>query len=179
MNILITILIIIAAIISLLLLVALFTKKQYAVERNIIINKPVGDVFNYIRHLKNQDYYSKWVMTDPGMQRKFTGADGAKGFIYGWDSKNKQAGAGEQEIMQITENKRLDIEVRFLRPFKAVGNTPFTTESIDTNKTKVTWGMNSTMKYPMNIMLVVMNMEKMLGKDITTSLNNLKVILEH
>jgi hypothetical protein len=34
------------------------------------------------------------------------------------------------------------------------------------------------MKYPMNGMLLFMNMDKLLGKDLETSLTNLKHILE-
>ena len=75
----------------------------------------------------NQDNFNKWTMMDPNMKRSFRGTDGTVGFVYAWDG-NKRAGKGEQEITKITEGKRLDIEVRFERPFKAISSTPFTTE---------------------------------------------------
>jgi hypothetical protein len=34
------------------------------------------------------------------------------------------------------------------------------------------------MAYPMNLMLVFMDMDAMLGKDLQTGLNNLKAVLE-
>jgi hypothetical protein len=34
------------------------------------------------------------------------------------------------------------------------------------------------MKYPMNIMLLFMNMDEMLGKDLETGLVNLKAVME-
>jgi hypothetical protein len=49
---------------------------------------------------------------------------------------------------------------------------------VDGNQTKLSWGMSSRMKYPMNIMLLFMNMDKLLGKDLELSLGNLKGILE-
>jgi hypothetical protein len=52
------------------------------------------------------------------------------------------------------------------------------TESISDNQMKVKWSFNNGMKYPMNIMLLAMNMEKMLGDDLQTGLKNLKSILE-
>jgi hypothetical protein len=155
----------------------LFTKKGYALERDIVINKPIKEVFEYLKHIKNQDNFSKWVMTDPGMNKEYKGTDGTVGFVYAWEG-NKQAGKGEQEIMRITEGERLDIEVRFIKPFPAVAHTPFTTTPVSENQTKVTWGMTSEMKYPMNIMLLFMSIDKLLGKDMETSLNNLKVVLE-
>jgi hypothetical protein len=177
MNILITILAIIGGLIALILLVAAFTRKKYSVERSIVINKSATEIFDYIKHIKNQDYYSKWVMTDPNMKKTFTGIDGTVGFIYAWDG-NKQAGAGEQEIKRIDEGKRLDTEVRFIRPFAGVGHIPMILEPQSVNQTKVRWGMSSAMNYPMNIMLLIMNMEKLLGRDIDISLANLKNILE-
>jgi hypothetical protein len=42
----------------------------------------------------------------------------------------------------------------------------------------VAWGFESKMKYPMNLMLLFMSMEKMVGNDLGTSLMNLKNILE-
>ena len=177
MNVLTIIVLVIVAIIALILVVALFVRKQYSVKREIIINKPISEVFNYIRHLKNQDYYSKWVMTDPVMKKTFTGTDGQPGFIYAWDG-NKKAGKGEEEIKKIKDNEYIDIEVRFEKPFAAIANTPFQTESVSGTQTRVIWGTSSQMKYPMNIMLGVMNIEKMLGNDLDISLRNLKNILE-
>jgi Polyketide cyclase / dehydrase and lipid transport len=175
MNILIAILLVLAGIIVLLLVIALFIKKEYTIEQEIIINRPKQEVFNYIKLLKNQDYYSKWVMTDPGMKKDFKGTDGTVGFVYAWNG-NKQAGEGEQEITKLIDGDSIDIEVRFIRPFKAIAKTPFITEAVPGNQTKVKWGMTGKSPYPLNFMnLFIPNM---LSKDLATSLNNLKNILE-
>lgn len=176
MKILKMILLIILILIAIPLFIALFVKKEYSIEREIIINKPRQQVFDYIKHLKNQDNYSKWVMTDPGMKKDFKGVDGTVGFVYAWDSKNKHAGKGEQEIMSITEGERMDVEVRFEKPFAGIAQTPFTTQEVAANQTKVKWGMSGRSKYPLNIMNLFM--DKMLGKDLDSSLHTLKSILE-
>lgn len=173
-----TVIIIIVAIVALPFVLALFTKKDYSIERSIIINQPVNVVFDYLKHIKNQDEYSKWVQTDPNMKKEYRGTDGTVGFVYAWNG-NKQAGEGEQEIKGIEENKRLDLEVRFVRPFAAIAKTPFITEAVGANETRVTWGMSSAMNYPMNIMLLFMNMENLLGKDLEISLQQLKDKLEN
>ena len=177
MNILLIILGILVGAIALLLIIALFSRKGYSVERKITIDKSCSDVFQYLRNIKNQDKFSVWVMKDPNMKREFRGNDGTVGFVYAWEG-NKQAGKGEQEIISIDENKYLGLEVRFEKPFVAVASTPFTVEAISPQQSKVIWGMTSSMNYPMNIMLLLMNMEKMLGKDMETSLKTLKGILE-
>ena len=177
MNILLTILISIVAIIVLVFVIALFSKKDYSVYRDIVINRSVPEVFNYIRYLKNQDYYNKWVMKDPNMKKEFRGVDGTAGFVYAWNG-NKQAGEGEQEIKSIVDNERIDIEVRFVRPFAAVSSGPYITEPLSAGQTKLTWGLSSSMNYPMNAMLLFMSMDKLLGKDLEESLGMLKNILE-
>lgn len=161
--------------IALLLIIALFVQKEYTIEREITINKSNNEVFSYLKHLKNQEKYSKWVMTDPNMKKDYRGTDGTVGFVYAWNG-NDQAGQGEQEIKEITEGKKIDIEVRFIRPFESIAKTPFTTEAISENQTKVKWGMTGGNPYPLNLMHLFM--DDVLGKDLEVSLTNLKTILE-
>jgi uncharacterized protein YndB with AHSA1/START domain len=178
MNILFIILAIVAALVVLVLLTAAFTKSDYSVERQVTINKPVAQVFGYVRYLKNMDKYNKWVMTDPMMRKDYRGEDGTEGFAYAWDSDNKQAGAGEQVITKIENGKQIDVQITFIRPFAAVADSYMITEPTIDNGTVVKWGFASKMPYPMNAMLMFMDMGEMLGKDLNISLQNLKQILE-
>jgi hypothetical protein len=178
MKILKKILIVVVIIIAIPLIIALFTKKEYAVEREVVINKPKQDVFNYVKLLKNQDSYSKWAMMDPNMKKEYKGTDGTVGFVSSWDSEQKDVGKGEQEIKNIVDGERLDFELRFKKPFEATDNAYMITENAGENQTKVKWGFNGKMPYPMNFMLLCMNMDNMLGKDLETGLTNLKNVLE-
>lgn len=175
MKILKKILTIAAILIAIPLVVAVFVKKEYSVERTITINKPKEEVFNYVRHLKNQDYYSKWVRMDPDMKKDFRGTDGTVGFVYAWDG-NSDAGKGEQEIKSIKEGERVEVEVRFKKPFEGLAAAPMVTEAVSRNTTKVKWGMKGESTYPMNFMNLFI--EGMLGKDLEKSLTTLKEILE-
>lgn len=177
MSVLLIIVLVIAGLVALILILALFAKKGYSIYREIVIHKPKQEIFNYIKLLKNQDYYNKWVMRDPAMKKDFTGTDGTVGFIYAWDG-NKQAGEGEQEIKAIKDGERIDIEIRFIRPFAGVSDSYITTTAVSAHQTNLKWSFASKMRYPMNAMLLFMNMDKLLGKDLETSLNTLKGILE-
>jgi hypothetical protein len=166
---------IIMMIIAPLLIIALFVPKKYFVEREIIINKPRQKVFDYVRFLKNQDYYNKWVMTDPAMKKEFKGTDGSVGFIYGWNG-NKGAGEGEQEIKKIKDGESIEMEIRFVRPFSGIGIAHMITETASGDQTKVKWGMKGRTGYPLNLLNLFTG--KMLGKDLDISLGNLKGIME-
>ncbi len=178
MSILITIISIIGGLFIAILFIALFLKREYTVERSVTINQPVASVFNYIKYIKNQDEYSVWNKLDPSMKKTYTGTDGTPGFVYAWDSTNKQAGKGEQEITAIKENDRVDMAIHFIRPFEGRSLAYMTTTNAQNNSTNVKWGINGKMNYPMNIMLLVMNMEKMIGKDLAGGLDSLKTLLE-
>lgn len=166
---------IIGGIIALPFVVALFVSKRYLVQREIAIEKPAGLVFNYIRFLRNQEQYSKWVMTDPDMKKEFKGVDGSVGFIYAWDGNNK-AGKGEQEIKSLVPNRSVECEIRFIKPFEGVASTTMLLEEATKNSTKVIWSMTGESKYPMN--LATLFLRGTLEKDLEISLTNLKNILE-
>src|SRR5688500_2096880 len=167
---------IILGIIALLLIAGLFISKDMSVYRQIVINKPKADVFNYIKYLKNQHNYSKWARLDPDMKNEYRGTDGAPGFVNSWEG-NKKVGKGEQEILAVSDG-RLDTELRFEKPFKSIAKAKMTTEAAGENATKVTWGFESKMNYPMNIMKLFMNMDKTIGNDFSTGLSNLKEVME-
>jgi Polyketide cyclase / dehydrase and lipid transport len=176
MRIIMTVLFVLLGIIVLLLFIALFIKKDYSIETAITINKPKSEVFSYIKMLKHQANYNKWWMVDPNTKMDFTGIDGTTGFMAAWDSDNKQLGKGEQEIKRIIEGERIDYEIRFERPFKNIAQTYMATDSISPNQTRVKWVFEGANKYPMNLMNLFIG--KLLGGDLQTSANNLKIELE-
>lgn len=166
-------------IITLLLIVALFMPKEYAVEREVTINKPVDSVFKYVKYLKNQNEFSVWANIDPNMKSTFTGTDGAVGAISAWESKVKEVGIGEQEITKINEGKRLDFELRFKEPMNDTAMGFMSTEMVSENQTKVKWGINGIIPYPINLMLPFMKMDQMIGNDLQKGLENLKGKMEN
>ena len=85
-------------------------------------------------------------------------------------------GEGEKEIKAIVEGKKIETEIRFVKPFTAVGHTNMVTEAVSGDQTKVTISNASKIKYPFNILLLVV--EKGIEKDLGTSLSVLKTILE-
>lgn len=168
---------IVLGIIALFLLAGLLISRDIKATKEIVINKPVGEVFNYIKYLKNQQQYSKWATLDPEIKNEFRGTDAQPGFVNHWVG-NKKAGEGEQEITAIEEGKALHTDLRFIKPFKSFAKAVMTTTAVDSNSTKVTWGFESKMNYPANVMKLFMNMNEMIGKDFSAGLANLKTLME-
>jgi hypothetical protein len=179
MKILKRILIGIVTLISVVLIIALFVKQEYSVVQEITINKPKAEVFDYVKYVKNQDQFNKWVMMDPNAKKDYSGTDGTTGFVFAWNSENDHVGQGEQKIKNIRDGEMIESEIRFIRPFEGLAKANIATQSVNDTQTKVSWSFESKMPYPMNIMRVFINIEDMLGKDLKESLNNLKTVLEN
>jgi uncharacterized protein YndB with AHSA1/START domain len=177
MKILLIVLLVLAIIIVIALIVAIFAKKDYSAEREIVINRPKQEVFNYIKYLKNQNEYSKWGKTDPNMKTTYSGADATVGFIFAWESDSKGVGKGSQEIKRIIDGERLESELRFAE-HKTPSQNYMITETVSENVTKVKWGVAGRINYPMNLIMLFMNFEKMIGDDFGAGLTNLKTLME-
>lgn len=169
---------IILGIVVLIAILAALAPKTYNVSRTIEISRPKAEVFDYLKYLKKQDEWSPWAKRDPTMEQKFTGVDGQVGAISYWKG-NKEVGEGEQELTKIVDGERIESELRFLKPWQSESDAYLVTESIDANTTKVTWGFSGHNKFPMSIMMLFMNMDKMIGKDFEEGLASLKQKMEH
>tara|TARA_R110002073_G_scaffold72537_1_gene177483 strand:- start:476503 stop:477030 length:528 start_codon:yes stop_codon:yes gene_type:complete len=173
-----TLLYIFLGLVLLIIILGLIAPKNYEVNRSIMINKPIAEVFDYLKFLKNQDNWSPWAERDPNMKKTVAGTDGEIGFISAWESDHKQVGSGEQEITSITENKEITSQLRFLKPFKSTSDA-YMRVSEEHGNTKVVWGFSGKNKFPASIMMLFMNMEKAVGNDFEQGLAKLKSTLEN
>lgn len=166
------ILIILVIIIAIPLIAALFVKREFTSERQITINKPRQEVFDYIKYLENQKNYDTWHKMDPTVKSTTSGTDGTVGFVYAWDGE--KIGQGEQEITNIVAGERMDTELRFKTPFESEASCYMLTEATGETQTVVKWGISGKSPYPFNLMSLFFDM----GDDFDEGLKSLKSILE-
>ena len=137
--------------------------------------RPGKKVFHFLKLFKNQDQFNKWARADKDRKEETKGTDGTVGFIYSW-SGNKSPGKGEKEIMNIVEGKRIETEIRFIKPMRISASVIMETEALSDHQTKVNLINAGTLKYPLNITIPMA--EKNFAKDLDSSLSTLKNILE-
>ncbi|CAN5405089.1 hypothetical protein BH10BAC1_BH10BAC1_06740 [soil metagenome] len=165
---------IIASIVALIAFLAFVIPSAFTYEAEVIVNKPKAQVFDYLKHLKNQNEWSVWILNATDMVQEYSGTDGQPGFISAWEGK--KAGKGAQELIKVTDGERIDTDLRFEKPFKTNNKGFFKTTEVDANKTKVVWGMSGNSPRPFNIVSVLM--KGMLLKDFNQGLANVKKNLE-
>ena len=178
MKFLLKLLFLLLSLVAITLIVGLFIDGKFSVKRSVQIDQPQEIVFDYVSNLSNQQDYGVWYKMDPDIKITTTGTDGTVGFVTSWSSSNENVGKGEQEIIRIIYNNRIDTEIRFKEPMEATSNASIIVKRNDNNTSTVTWTMHGESPYPFNILALFMNMDKELGPDLQKGLHNLKAILE-
>lgn len=178
-KIIIAVILIVVLLVATIAVVSFASPTDFRVEREKTIKRPRTEIYNYVKILKNQNDWGPWFKKEPTMQQEFVGTDGTAGFISRWNSKSEEIGEGEQEIKTLIENERMDTEVRFKRPFESIANGSIALEPVDDASTKVKWSLSGSMPRPLNIMMLMVDMDEMMGKDIGEGLGSLKMIMEN
>jgi uncharacterized protein YndB with AHSA1/START domain len=168
----------IIVLIAIALIAALFISKDASYEKSISINAPIETVWNNVATFEAQNKWSPWDVYDPTMKKEVTGVDGTVGATQSWESEHEKVGRGSQTILNVVPLNIIETELKFLVPYEseAKGFIKVTTEE---NGTKVTWGFNSEMPYPFNLMKLVMNLEDMMEEDWNLGLSKLKDLCEN
>lgn len=155
------------------MLLGLFAKKDYRIERSAEIDAPREIVYEQLRFFKNLPNWSPWHVYDPNMKTAITGTDGEAGAVYSWEGNDK-VGKGTQTLKSVSPG-RIDVEVDF-------GWTPspayFQLEEAG-KKTKVTWAMDMHVAFPWNAFSMLTDVNAFVGKDFENGLINLKKVCEN
>jgi hypothetical protein len=162
--------------ISAALIAAAVLPKNFKIERSIIIDQPRVQVYDYLKMTRNEIKWNPWIKKDPNIVQHFIGEEGTAGFVRAWSSDDQNVGIGEQEIVAMTQNERIDLELRFVEPFKITHQAYFITERFGEDQTRVTWGMVGRNSFPKNL-IFYLTQDRAL-KNVEKGLNNLKEVLE-
>lgn len=119
--------------------------------------------------------WSPWEDVDPDLRRTYSGPDRGVGARYEWEG-NRKAGAGSMEITGSTP-ERVDIELAFLKPFKATNHVDLTLAPTSSG-TDVTWRMTGEHRGLAKLVFRFMSMDKMVGPDFEKGLARLRTVAE-
>ena len=165
------------AIIAIVLIIPLFISREMNYEKSILINAPIDQVWKNVSTLTAMDAWSPWDAKDPNMKKTLTGKDGEPGARQSWVSASKEVGEGSQTIINVDKPNELKTKLEFIKPFKSKADG-YVRLKEEGGSIKTTWGFESSMSYPMNIMKLFMNFEKSMDKDFGAGLSKLKKICE-
>lgn len=171
-----TFLIIIGTALIVFAMLYLMAPTKYEIFRSVVVEKPLPEVFSYVSMLKNQDMWSPWGVKEDQTKRIYTGVDGEVGFISAWKG-NRLEGEGEQEIINIVQDRSIDTQLRFKKPIKV--NSDSYIKVYDSGiHTEVLWGFRGIYKRPLNVYVFFMGLDSRIGRDFEIGLSKLKHFIE-
>ncbi|WP_395377451.1 SRPBCC family protein [Marinicella sp. W31] len=154
-----------------------FLPSEREVSRSIEIDRPAKMVFKTINSMHTFNAWSPWAEIDPETQYTFTGPETGIGSKMSWKSVQKQVGSGTQEIIESQPNKMIKTKLYF----DGQGDGPSYARLImneNNGKTTVDWVFNTDFGDDVIGRYIGTMMDKMLGPQYESGLNNLKTLVE-
>lgn len=155
------------------LLLTLLVPTSQRVEKTVTINAPTGLVYDKLSKLEQFNQWSVWSSQDSLVKFNITGQDGTPGAISSWSGIPEISGEGSVEITGLEPGKKVEHEIRLIRPRKIKAGSVFV---MDENKgtCTVTWIFTMKTPRPWNIFNLFHSLDREMGHDFEKSLMALK-----
>jgi hypothetical protein len=153
-----------------------YQPKSFRIERSTVIAAPARAAFGFVNDFKRWALWSPFAKLDPAMEIHIEGPSEGVGAVYTWQG-NKKAGAGKM-VLELSEPDRLvGIALQFTRPMAASNRGEFRFEPAP-GGTRVTWSMTGDHNFSGKLFAMVVDVDKMVGKDFEAGLASLKALAE-
>lgn len=151
--------------------------KKMSANRSIVINTEPATIYEEIVDFSKWSTWSPWHQIDPAMKSTITGNPGEVGHKQAWKSENKEVGEGSQKFIELRANEFAKTEMHFMSENSDPAFSVFQLQP-EGEGTRVTWTMDGEASFMMRGMMLMMNMDKMLGETFDKGLANLKTVAE-
>jgi effector-binding domain-containing protein len=145
---------------------------KYQVKKSIVISESPEKVQLFVADFTHWPSWSPWLITEPDCPIVYEGSQGEVGASYKWDGSI--VGSGEMELVTVKDGA-LDMQLRFVRPFKSSASVGFTFEPV-ADGCKVSWSMDS--QVPWFLFFLKNLFKNMIGMDYDRGLGMLKAKIE-
>jgi carbon monoxide dehydrogenase subunit G len=149
---------------------------NFTVSRTLNINAAPEKIFPFLNDFTMWGRWSPYDKMDPAMRRTIAGASSGVGATYAW-AGNGKVGAGDMLITASTPSSLVALDLNMRKPMRASNKVTFNLVPNGVGA-DVTWAMQGSSPFIAKLMGVVMNMDKMVGKQFEEGLANLKRVAE-
>lgn len=166
------ILIVIGGIVVLLLVTPAVLSSKMRIDRSIEINSSAASVHGYLADLNQYPKWNPFLQNDPGSTAQITGT--GVGSTLTW--KGDKTGEGKMTITRLQPSQSVQMNLEFYKPMTGEALIEWKTETIDANKTRMTWSMDEDLTYFQRYFGLIMNGS--MGKTFERGLGALKRQIE-
>ncbi|MEM6912012.1 MAG: SRPBCC family protein [Verrucomicrobiota bacterium] len=148
----------------------LFRPVSYRVSRSTRVKRPVEEVFAFLQDFSLWREWSPWLCTEPKAKVQISGGGKKVGASYSWEGE--VVGQGHLRHAQQKAPEILEMDLRFLKPYKSKARTGFKLAT-DGDGASVTWRMEGTLPF-----FIRERMSAWIGSDYERGLRMLKERME-
>lgn len=165
----------IVGLLALLAVIGLLLPGHVRVARSTVIAAQPGQLISYLDGYRRFNDWSPWAELDPATKYSYSGPERGAGAHMEWDSKNRNVGAGKQEVLAVDGDR----QVRSSLEFDGQGKAEVTFDlAAEGDGTRVTWTMDMDMGMnPIGRWMGLM-MDGMIGPDFERGLGRLQALAE-
>jgi len=141
-------------------------------ERSKTMAVEAQDVFPHVADHQLATEWSPWSAKDPNMIREFSDPSSGEGASYAWNG-NDEVGVGKLTNVRVIENKRVEQELVFTAPWQSEARCGFDILPVG-DAVEVTWYYEQDADFGTKMMMVMMDLEQMLGPEYEKGLADLE-----
>lgn len=149
---------------------------ELRVERSLSIRAPAATIFPLVNELSAWKQWSPYEAKDPNMQHRYEGPASGVGAKMAWVGNN-QVGEGSLQISESQPDRKVVMQLEFLKPMKTRNVAIFDFASSG-DTTTVSWAMEGKANFVSKLMSVFFDMDEMIGGDFEQGLRNLQKLTE-
>lgn len=165
---------IIASLIALFFIIPLFLPGTFHVERSILIEKPVGLVFQTAVDMNQRSKWDPWIEMEPDVEMNVTMTPEVIGSGYSW--KGEIIGEGKITLKEFIPNELIKSKIEFISPQSMESDVIWNFKEVE-DGTKITWAFEGSLSYPVERWSGLF-MDKFMGPQFEKGLINFKALAE-
>jgi uncharacterized protein YndB with AHSA1/START domain len=166
------IVIVLALVVALVLIFAATRPNTLTIQRSIIIQASPEKVFALLDDFQNWPRWAPQDNEDSTLVRSYSGPASGLGAVSEWSGKGN-SGQGRITITASEPPRSLTASADWVRPIRSHNENLFLLESAGT-QTRVTWTWKAENLFPMKLMGLAVNMDRMMGSHFDSGLARLK-----
>lgn len=164
------ILLILVAALAVLIVFIATRPSDFTVERREVIAASPEIVHAQLNDFANWKHWSPWYKMDTTTAVTLSAPSAGEGATYAWESE--KTGAGDMRITSSAPD-RIEIDLNFVKPFKAENEVVFTLYPIH-GGTGIVWTMTGTNNFVGKAFGLFFDMDEMVGGDFEKGLKDIK-----
>ncbi|MET0333406.1 MAG: SRPBCC family protein [Rhizobacter sp.] len=149
---------------------------SFRFERSVTIAASPEKIRPLINDMRQFNTWNPYNKKDPAMKTTYRGPQAGPGAAYDFEG-NGEVGKGTIQIIEPSAPDTVSMKLDMLAPMEGHNLIDFKLQPQGTG-TQVTWAMHGPTPYLAKVLHVVINMDKMLGKDFEAGLADLKTLAE-